>query len=153
MKDTAHKTVFPVWSKGTGIDDSFSGANDIVLLPDASTFKILPWSEHSAWIFCDARYKSGNPIPFSPRDVLKSSIKKLKNAGMQMIVGLEVEFHVYERVDPMLEHSQATMPAEPIKTKNLAHGYQFLTETRYSCLLYTSPSPRDATLSRMPSSA
>ena len=24
---------------------------------------------------------------------------------------------------------------------------------RYSCLLYTSPSPRDATLSRMPSSA
>ena len=25
--------------------------------------------------------------------------------------------------------------------------------TAYSCLLYTSPSPRDATLSRMPSSA
>ena len=24
---------------------------------------------------------------------------------------------------------------------------------RYTCLLYTSPSPRDATLSRMPSSA
>ena len=27
------------------------------------------------------------------------------------------------------------------------------TRYRYSCLLYTSPSPRDATLSRMPSSA
>ena len=26
-------------------------------------------------------------------------------------------------------------------------------EDRYTCLLYTSPSPRDATLSRMPSSA
>ena len=26
-------------------------------------------------------------------------------------------------------------------------------ESAYSCLLYTSPSPRDATLSRMPSSA
>ena len=26
-------------------------------------------------------------------------------------------------------------------------------ERRYTCLLYTSPSPRDATLSRMPSSA
>ena len=26
-------------------------------------------------------------------------------------------------------------------------------EDTYSCLLYTSPSPRDATLSRMPSSA
>ena len=32
---------------------------------------------------------------------------------------------------------------------------QFVTATEYkkSCLLYTSPSPRDATLSRMPSSA
>ena len=29
------------------------------------------------------------------------------------------------------------------------HKYQYL----YNCLLYTSPSPRDATLSRMPSSA
>ena len=40
-------------------------------------------------------------------------------------------------------------------------GMQFVYETGdgntrfclYSCLLYTSPSPRDATLSRMPSSA
>ena len=31
-----------------------------------------------------------------------------------------------------------------------AHGFYVLSET---CLLYTSPSPRDATLSRMPSSA
>ena len=32
-----------------------------------------------------------------------------------------------------------------------AEGYLFAMER--SCLLYTSPSPRDATLSRMPSSA
>ena len=31
-------------------------------------------------------------------------------------------------------------------------GYLF-TDFRYICLLYTSPSPRDAPLSRMPSSA
>ena len=30
---------------------------------------------------------------------------------------------------------------------------QKLPEDYYNCLLYTSPSPRDATLSRMPSSA
>ena len=30
---------------------------------------------------------------------------------------------------------------------------QLLAAQRYTCLLYTSPSPRDATLSRMPSSA
>ena len=31
--------------------------------------------------------------------------------------------------------------------------YEFSLYPTYSCLLYTSPSPRDATLSRMPSSA
>ena len=36
--------------------------------------------------------------------------------------------------------------AEPI-------GVAALHEHPYTCLLYTSPSPRDATLSRMPSSA
>ena len=33
------------------------------------------------------------------------------------------------------------------------YGKENLKYKRYSCLLYTSPSPRDATLSRMPSSA
>ena len=35
----------------------------------------------------------------------------------------------------------------------LVDSHYFKTNKRYSCLLYTSPSPRDATLSRMPSSA
>ena len=132
LKDTANKTVFPVWSNDTGIAGDMSGANDILLLPDADTFKVLPWSDHSAWIFCDVRYKSGDRIPFGPRDVLKSAVADLAEAGLQLIVGLEVEFHVYECVDPMLEHSQSTMPGESVKTRNLAQGYQFLTESRYS---------------------
>ena len=33
------------------------------------------------------------------------------------------------------------------------HEFGDLLELPYNCLLYTSPSPRDATLSRMPSSA
>ena len=32
-------------------------------------------------------------------------------------------------------------------------GMYFMNDVPFSCLLYTSPSPRDATLSRMPSSA
>ena len=42
-------------------------------------------------------------------------------------------------------------------TKNIAEKYsvKFITQSRegWGCLLYTSPSPRDATVSRMPSSA
>ena len=37
---------------------------------------------------------------------------------------------------------------------NKKYGYNIeLTRRQYSCLLYTSPSPRDAESSRMPSSA
>ena len=39
------------------------------------------------------------------------------------------------------------------ETNSKALPYHVLTYKRTACLLYTSPSPRDATLSRMPSSA
>ena len=35
----------------------------------------------------------------------------------------------------------------------IKHNHWSVFEQSYICLLYTSPSPRDATLSRMPSSA
>ena len=39
------------------------------------------------------------------------------------------------------------------KTSDLSLIENMNIQLRYGCLLYTSPSPRDATLSRMPSSA
>ena len=42
---------------------------------------------------------------------------------------------------------------EVLSLEKLAEKLNCLGELDYSCLLYTSPSPRDATLSRMPSSA
>ena len=39
------------------------------------------------------------------------------------------------------------------KYKNYSNIYLWTIDERHVCLLYTSPSPRDATLSRMPSSA
>ena len=52
-----------------------------------------------------------------------------------------------ENIDPMGIHTGDSVTIAPALT---------LTDNEYqvmSCLLYTSPSPRDATLSRMPSSA
>ena len=104
------------------------------MLPDPETFRILPWSPHTAWIFCNPRFKSGETISFSPRDLLKSAIEKLAEQGLELIVGLEIEFHIFERVDPMLEHAHATMPGQAVKTRNLTHGYQFLTDTHYDAV-------------------
>ncbi|MEE9322498.1 MAG: glutamine synthetase family protein [Granulosicoccus sp.] len=132
LKDTSHRTVFPVWSEDT-VDcaKGMQGASDILLVPDPETFRVLPWSPHSAWILCDTTFKSGIPIPFDSRTVLKTALYKLEKQNRKLIVGLEVEFHIYKMTDPKLAHSGATMPAQAPATENIAHGYQLLTESRY----------------------
>lgn len=132
LKDTSHRTVFPVWSDHVGVAGGMGGAGDILMLPDPATFRILPWSPHSAWIFCDPRFKSGDLIPFAPRDMLKAAVVKLATHNLDLVVGLEVEFHVFERVNGKLDHADATMPGQPVQTRNLAQGHQLLTETRYA---------------------
>lgn len=132
LKDTSHRTVFPVWSDDVGVAGGMGGASDILMLPDPATFRILPWSPHSAWIFCDPRFKSGDLIPFSPRDMLKMAVEKLATHNLDLVVGLEVEFHVFERINGKLDHADATMPGQPVQTRNLTQGNQFLTETRYA---------------------
>lgn len=134
LKDTAHKTVFPVWNAETNVAGELVGACDILMVPDPQTFRVLPWSPHSAWLMCDLAYKSGESIPFAPRTVLKQAIQKLNESDKALVVGLEVEFHVFELTKPKHDHADATMPGQAVETRNLAQGYQFLTETRYDQL-------------------
>lgn len=131
LKDTAHKTVFPVWSNDPDVPAGMTGAGDILLLPDPATFRVLPWSPKSAWIFCDPHLKNGGMLDFSPRDVLKRAIARLSARNIGLVVGLEVEFQIFQPVDARLEHVDATMPGQPPLTRNLTQGYQFLTEQHY----------------------
>ncbi|MCF6234126.1 MAG: glutamine synthetase family protein [Rhodobacteraceae bacterium] len=133
LKDTSHRTVFPVWDDQPGpLSGPMQGVGDIRLVPDPATFRILPWSPHSAWIFCDVVHRDGTPIPYAARTVLKNATARLARADMAATIGLEVEFHIFERTDAALEHPQTTMPGAPPQTRALTHGYQYLTETRYS---------------------
>lgn len=135
LKDTSGRTVFPVWSDDSGIGSGpMQGAGDILLVPDATTFRPLPWSPHSAWLLCDAHYRTGAPIPFAPRTVLRRAIARLADAGMELVAGLEVEFHVFARDEAELDHADTTMPPRPPSTRALAPGYQLLTETLYDRL-------------------
>ena len=132
LKDTSQRTVFPVWEQETGIASGpMRGAGDILLVPDPSTYRELPWSPHSAWILCDTVFKSGAVIPFDPRTVLKTALKRLESKNIALVVGLEVEFHVYDLVDAKLDHADATMPGQPPQTRLIAKGYQLLSESRY----------------------
>jgi len=50
LKDTSHRTVFPVWQPGGGFGmKELEGAADVIMLPDPTTFRVLPWAPHSGW--------------------------------------------------------------------------------------------------------
>ncbi|SFL63899.1 glutamine synthetase [Shimia aestuarii] len=135
LKDTSSRTVFPVWSGEAATDaDPMRGAGDILLVPDPATFHPLPWAPHSAWLLCDAHFKSGAEIPFASRTVLRRALDQLGAQNLSLTVGLELEFHVLERLDPAPEHADTTMPGQPPRTRPLAPGYQFLTDSLYDML-------------------
>ena len=129
LKDVSHRTVFPVWSEGG--DAPMLGAGDLLLVPLPDTFRLLPWSPHSALIHCDVSMTSGEPVSFASRRILQGACDRLFEQGMRSVVGLEVEFQVFAVTDPALDHADTTMPARPPVTRALNQGYQYLTETRY----------------------
>ncbi|APG48175.1 glutamine synthetase family protein [Phaeobacter porticola] len=133
LKDTAHRTAFPVWSENPeDVVTPMQGASDVLLVPRPETFRILPWSPHSAWVFCHVAFYDGAVVPFGSAHILDRAMATLAEQGLEAVVGLEVEFQIFERVDPALAHGQSGMPGAPIETRNLIQGYQYLTETRYS---------------------
>ena len=132
LKDTAHRTVFPVWQPGVQISDlPLAGAGDVILKPDPDRFWRLPWAPHSALILSAVHDRQGTPVAVSSDAVLAQAVNALDAAGYRAVFGLEVEFQVFQRVDAALGHAQATMPPAPVQTQNLTQGHQYLTETRY----------------------
>ena len=129
LKDISHRTAFPVW----GADGApMQGASDVVLRPVPATFKVLPWSPHSAIIHCDVTTAEGAPVPFVSRSLLHSCEEALAEEGLRATFGIEVEFQVFRVLDPALSPSQSTMPGAPPQVENTTQGYQYLTETRYA---------------------
>jgi len=130
-KDTSHKTVFPVFSPGGGFEiPEMSNAGDIVMVPLPSTFRILPWARKTGWMLCDIYFVNGQKIPFSTREILKTTLSQLAAQSYNYIAGLEVEMHVYRLENPKLEPEHAGQPASPPEVTLLAHGFHYLTETR-----------------------
>ncbi|MEW5423239.1 glutamine synthetase family protein [Amorphus sp. 3PC139-8] len=135
LKDTSHRTVFPVWDDDIGFGPGrFTGAGDVLIVPDPETFKILPWSPHSGWMLCDVRDKNGDEMPFCTRSILKRAVAQLKEDNLALVCGLEFEFYVFRVDNTRLDHADSGMPSAPPDTSLVSHGYQYLTEARYDAL-------------------
>ena len=82
LKDTAHKTVFPVWSDDVSIGEvTLQGASDVLAVPDPNTATKVPWSPHSRMILCDILDQNKAPVTFASRHVLRQALTQLDAKG------------------------------------------------------------------------
>jgi glutamine synthetase len=129
--DTANNLFTGMFSAGGGLGmEELAGGPDSILVPDPRTFRALPWVPRTGWILSDMYFQSGEPVPFDTRNVLRQVLAGLASDGFEYVSGLEVEFYITRLEDPMLRPEQSGWPPDPPTVSALAHGFQYLTESR-----------------------
>lgn len=126
---TNNPVVAPFGASALG-DPRMTGLPDGVLVPDPTTFKILPWLERTGWVLCDLYYQSGERVPFDTRGVLQTQLERLSCDGFDFVAGIELECYITRLVDPKLSFADSGYPPEPPEVQAVSHGFQYLTENR-----------------------
>lgn len=135
LKDTSHRTVFPVWRADAGFGPGvLTGAGDVVMVPDPASFRVLPWAPHSAWLLCDLRGPDLGEMPLCTRSRLRAAEAALADRGYRLNLGQEMEFGVFRVTEPYPGHAAGGMGGPAPETELLTRGYQYLTEARYDAL-------------------
>jgi glutamine synthetase len=76
------------WEKGYG---------DFVMVPDLSTLMKAAWLEGTALVLCDlVDHHHHEPVPHSPRAILKSQLKRLEALGLTANFASELEFYLFD---------------------------------------------------------
>ncbi|MEX2274127.1 MAG: glutamine synthetase family protein [Actinomycetota bacterium] len=103
------------FAEGMGFDgssiDGFSRIqeSDMVAIPDASTFQLIPWKTEAevARLFCDVVNPDGTPFEGDPRGVLKRQLARAAELGFTFYVGPELEFFYLKSLEEpeFLDHA------------------------------------------------
>lgn len=75
---------------------------DLVLRPDMSTAKAVPWAkEPTLQVIHDLYSQDGTPVSFAPRQVLKNVVSRYTEHGWSPVVAPELEFYLIKpNTDP-----------------------------------------------------
>ena len=131
-KDTSHKTVYPVFTPGGGFGlPEMEGAGDFIMVPDPTTFRVLPWAPDTGWVLCDGYFQTGAPNPFAPRTILRQALDRAAAKGFDYVAGIEIEFHIFKLEDPRLGTADIGQPPRPPEVSLTHQGFNYLTETRF----------------------
>ncbi|XP_053135336.1 lengsin [Hemicordylus capensis] len=97
---------------------------DIILSPDLSTFRVLPWTEQTARVICDSFTVTGNPLLTSPRHIAKRQLSQLQDNGFALSSAFTYEFCIYS-VAEIVNSKTISFPAATILNN---HDQPFIQE-------------------------
>jgi glutamine synthetase len=142
--DSGNQVFVPAFAAGGGFGiDEFTGFPDIVLVPDASTFRVLPWADRTGWMLCDAFFSSGQPLPLDGRGLMRRALTELSEAGFDYLAGIEVEFYIVKVDSEHVLPADAGFTPPPPPVSVFERGYQYLSEVRLDGVASTLEAIRD----------
>jgi glutamine synthetase len=142
--DSGNQVFVPAFAAGGGFGiDEFTGFPDIVLVPDPSTFRILPWADSTGWILCDTYFSNGQPMPLDGRGLMRRMLNQLGDTGFDYLAGIEVEFYIVKVDSDHLAPENAGFTPPPPAVSVWERGYQYLSEVRLDSVASTLEVIRD----------
>ena len=130
-KDTSGTTVFSAFNADGGVGAAeMAGAADLVMVPDPTTFRLVPWLGDTARILCDLRFRNGGQVPFCSRGVFRNALDRAGAAGFTYLAGLEIEFHLYRRGEHFPNADGIGRGTHPTPVEPISRGNQLLAEDR-----------------------
>src|SRR3954451_3925736 len=73
-----------------------AGYGDMVMTPDFSTLRRIPWLPGSALVMADLGWHDGSPVVPAPRSILRAQLDRLAQRDMGAVAATELEFIVFD---------------------------------------------------------
>jgi glutamine synthetase len=131
--DSAGARVFASFTRGGGMGlAEMTGSPNLTIVADPSTFRVLPWAQGVGWILGDEYFNDGTPFHFSPRQLLRKTLRRLADHGFAAVVGPEIEWYLLRVATDHLSDENIGAPGirgRPIKTAAVEPGYHYHSES------------------------
>jgi glutamine synthetase len=73
-----------------------TGYGDMVMMPDLTTLRLIPWLPGSALVLADLMWHDGSVVEPAPRRVLRRQLERLNQYGLRAYVATELEFMIFD---------------------------------------------------------
>jgi glutamine synthetase len=74
-----------------------TGYGDMVMRPDLSTLRLIPWLPNTALVIADLGWADGGEVAVAPRAVLRRQLGRLGERGLSADIATELEFIVFDQ--------------------------------------------------------